>query len=208
VVNKGGVWILRLGASQVQLVKAITRLDDEQGFVPFPIDFYDSFGSGLAPAGDLNGDGVSDLMAGLFGYDGSANNVGALALLTLRGPTFVDLGGAVGGSVPPALGADGTLVGGEDFTVQLKHGPGFGAATAVIGFSAIHAPFKGGVMVPAPDRLLSSFPLDGIGYLSVTAPWSEGVPLGIELYLQLWMPDANAPLGFAGSNAIKFVAGA
>jgi len=205
---EGTVWVLRCGGSSANIITGVARLDGDEGFVPFALASYDFFGFGLAPAGDLNGDGTPDMLAGLPGHDGGGTNAGALALLALRGPTFVDLGGEVGGVTPPALGATGTLVGGKEFTVQLKNGPSFGAATAVLGFTAIHAPFKGGVMVPAPDLLLSSFPLDGIGFLSVTAPLSEGIPLGVELYLQLWVPDASLPLGFAGSNALKFIAGA
>ncbi|GJM23284.1 MAG: hypothetical protein DHS20C15_31990 [Planctomycetota bacterium] len=205
---EGTVWVLTCRSSQLSPVKSVTRLDGDEGFLPFTVTFFDGFGFALAPAGDLNGDGTPDLLAGIPGYDGSGTNLGAFAQLALRGPTVVNLGGEVGGGAPPSLSVEGTLVGGEDFTVQMKNGPSLGQATAVVGATAIHAPFKGGVMVPAPDLLLSSFALDGIGYLGITAPWPVGFPLGLELYLQLWMPDANAPLGYSGSNALLLIAGA
>ena len=79
-------------------------------------------------------------------------------------------------------------------------------ATLVAGLSALQAPFKGGTLVPAPDVLLP-LATDAAGALGLPFTWPQGVPAGIELYVQFWVQDASASHGLAASNALRGTAG-
>jgi hypothetical protein len=49
------------------------------------LDYWDWFGSALAPLGDFDGDGVLDLVIGARNDDDGAPNAGALYLTYLNG---------------------------------------------------------------------------------------------------------------------------
>lgn len=117
---------------------------------------------------------------------------------------ITDLGQALPGSGgAPELELFGSLKAGEPLDLSLRQGVPGGTAIPVLGASAIHAPFKQGVMVPAPDFLLPALPLDAAGELDAVFAFPAGVPAGFSLYLQAWLPDVGAPAGFAASNALQ-----
>ena len=57
-------------------------------------------------------------------------------------------------------------------------------------------------MVPNPD-LVFMFVTDFIGSLQLNAVWPPGVPPGLAIYFQFWVPDVGGPVGFAASNAMS-----
>jgi hypothetical protein len=73
----------------------------------------------------------------------------------------------------------------------------------VIGGSAIHAPFKGGTMVPMPTALIFGLPLDAAGHFAASGTWFGGLPPGTSVYFQAWMQDAAGPAGFAATNGVQ-----
>ena len=75
-------------------------------------------------------------------------------------------------------------------------------AFAVVGASALNAPFKGGILVPAPD-LIRLRPVDTEGQASITGSWPPGIPSGAIAHVQWWFHDAGAVLGLAASNALR-----
>ncbi len=117
---------------------------------------------------------------------------------------WTDLGGALSGSLgDPVLVGAGSLCEVEAGLLGLSNvAPG--ATTAlVVGGTAANAPFKGGVLVPAPDFILFGLSADASGNQELAFTWPSGVPSGSELWFQHWLPDAAGAAGFAASNAIR-----
>jgi len=109
-------------------------------------------------------------------------------------------GGVAGGGSPctfgtgePAVGAPATVT----LVGALPAQPGW----LVLGVERINAPFKGGVLVPAP-QLLVPLLTDAKGGKTFGWTWPPGLPPGLKLSLQHWIVDAGAPFGLAGGNAL------
>ncbi len=122
---------------------------------------------------------------------------------------WTDLGnGLAGSSGEPQLAGYGSLVGGTRVTLSLTDALPGAPASLVVGFSALEAPFKGGVLVPSADFVLSGFLTGPLGGVEISAKWPEGVPDGTDVRYQFWVSDAGAPQGFAASNGVRGVASA
>ncbi|WP_419192434.1 integrin alpha [Engelhardtia mirabilis] len=80
--NAGAVWILFLGSDGS--VSASTKIASQTGGFSGALDPEDVFGRSLAVVGDLDGDGVSELVVGADQDDDGGVNVGALWLLFLQ----------------------------------------------------------------------------------------------------------------------------
>lgn len=70
----------------------------------------------------------------------------------------------------------------------------------VVGLSQVAAPFKGGVLFPAPDLLLANV-FGPFGLLTVDVP--DGVPAGSTFYLQVWSVDQAGPNGYSATNGLS-----
>jgi hypothetical protein len=114
--GRGAVYVLRLNADGT--VKASTKIANSSGGGPALSDG-DFFGSAVGGIGDLNGDGVPDLVVGAPGYDTVGTDRGAIFVLTLN--------------------SDGTAQGSVVVAQNLNGGPttsdfdGFGSSVAGIG---------------------------------------------------------------------------
>jgi hypothetical protein len=97
------------------------------------------------------------------------------------------------GHLTPAVGGDASL----SLTGALPFAP----AWLVIGLDRINLPFKGGVLVPAPDLLLP-FVVDGAGGHAFAWTWPGGLPTGSKLWIQYWIVDLGAPVGLSASNGV------
>jgi hypothetical protein len=73
----------------------------------------------------------------------------------------------------------------------------------VLGLSVLSLPFKGGVLVPAPDALLAGLSTDSLGGLELQADWPPGVPVGTRLVLQAWLTDDGGPAGLSATTAVR-----
>ncbi|MCB9898721.1 MAG: FG-GAP repeat protein [Planctomycetes bacterium] len=117
-------------------------------------------------------------------------------------PVWSKLGQSLAGTMgEPCLFGEGTLVGGEAFVLSLNGALPFSVAGLVVGASELSLPFKGGTFVPNPDILVYGLPTFD-GRLDVVATWPTGIPSGLDVYVQYWVLDAGAPLGFASTNAV------
>ena len=83
--------------------------DGSEGFVLTGIDVYDFAGHSVSRAGDVNGDGIDDLLIGAYGADADPSK------RRMRGESFVLFGRTTGfpaalslGSLFPAAGGDGS----------------------------------------------------------------------------------------------------
>lgn len=114
------------------------------------------------------------------------------------GGIFTDLGNSLVAApytAAPVLSVCGTLNDKSLLRLNLSVENLAGAnlvATLIVGLSQIDAPFKGGVMVPNPDVLVTGLtfnvpaaPLDATHQLTVIYP--SGVPSGTSIYVQDWV---------------------
>jgi hypothetical protein len=169
----------------------------EQTLLPTDGHASQQFGWSVGIAGDL-------CVAGANADDETWPNSGAAYLYEAvpQTPRWQDLGSGLSGVRTPELSGAGTLQAGEQLSLALAcAGPG-NAVALFVGFSAIDAPFKGGVLVPNPDVLVTGLVVDGQGTATLTAAWPGGVPSGFGLYFQEWITDAGAPAGLAATNAL------
>jgi hypothetical protein len=116
--DRGAVWILFL--NQEGRVDAQQRIADGAGGFKGDLNDGDQFGSAVADAGDLDGDGIDDLAVGADHSDEGGPERGAVWLL------FMNLDGRVNSQQKIADGAGG-------FKGKLNDGEQFGTATAGIG---------------------------------------------------------------------------
>ena len=66
----------------------MSSLDGNDGFVLNGIDFYDNSGSSVSSAGDVNGDGVADLIIGAVSADPNGNDAAGESYVVFgMGPT-------------------------------------------------------------------------------------------------------------------------
>jgi len=134
----------------------VSDLDGDNGFVIFGANAYDYSGSAVSSAGDVNGDGVDDLLIGaVYAYGGGATyvlfggvglgNTGELALTDLSNPdgfviTNTEFGGDSGVAVSGAGDINGDGV--DDILVTAEYVPAdgniqAGRAFVVFGSSSV-----------------------------------------------------------------------
>jgi PKD repeat protein len=80
--NKGAVYVLFLNTDGT--VKASQKISSTQGGFPAALDLHDEFGRSITSLGDLDGDGVTDLLVGTPEDDEGGTNTGALHVLFLH----------------------------------------------------------------------------------------------------------------------------
>ncbi len=115
-----------------------------------------------------------------------------------------DLGfGLAGANGTPQLDGLGSLQAAAPAAISLHGAPPLSLSVLFVGVSAIHAPFKGGVLVPAPDIAFAGLVTDLAGTTTVTAVTPPGLPPGLVVYLQQWILDPTAPKGVAASTALS-----
>src|SRR5262249_48723916 len=120
-------------------------------------------------------------------------------------PVWTSLAYAKGGSAgTPILTGTGTLGPGSSGEFDLVHGRPSAVAALFFGLSQANAPFKGGVLVPAP---LFSIPLATSASGTIALPFvlPAGLPPGTTLFQQIWIQDSGATFGLSASNGLKGV---
>lgn len=155
-----------------------------------------------ATVGDLNLDGVMSLVVANtsgednFVYDNMAS-------------PWTDLGLAyqpIPNTSEPRLSGSGTLKPNTLVTLHTQDAPSNGLVTLVVGLTRIDMPFRGGVLVPAPDVVLSGLNSDSEGTLEVLFSMPLGVPAGTDIYLQGWAVEALSPTGLVSTNGLQATA--
>ena len=91
----------------------------------------------------------------MLGLDSAvASDAGAAHVFALEQPPWSWLGQALdGANGTPCLFGAGPLTTGSPYTISAHAGAPESIATMVLGGSQLSLPFKGGVLVPSPDRL-------------------------------------------------------
>ncbi|HZM01250.1 MAG TPA: hypothetical protein VFD43_13470 [Planctomycetota bacterium] len=117
---------------------------------------------------------------------------------------WTNLGNALaGGPGEPLLEGAGTLLAGDPVTLTLSNALPDSQSALFLGFTAISAPFKGGVLVPAPDLLIPVLPTGPVGEVALSATWPASFPPSATLYFQHWIMDPAGPSGFSASNGLS-----
>jgi len=93
------------------------------------------------------------------------------------------------------------LAGNTLVTLSLSNALENAPVFVVIGLAGLSAPFKGGVLVPSLDFLVTGA-TDGAGNLDIAAKWPGGLLPGTDAYFQEWIVDGAGPSGLSASNAI------
>jgi hypothetical protein len=142
-----------------------------------------------------------------FGFGLNVKNPSWSATLNLSSfsytPYWTALGGGLAGSAgTPVLEGHGILQVGQFFRVELEQAKPAAPVALVVGLSEANLPFKGGVLVPSTDRIITGLSTDGAGGLMLLSIWPGGFPAGFEFIVQAWIVDAGGPQGFAASNAV------
>ncbi len=114
----GEVWVLLLATDGS--VKARQKIGSGSGGFTGPLDAADQFGAGVAGMGDMDGDGVPDLIVGAPEDDDGSPSVGAIWVLFLNNDGSVKFHQKISSDV----GA---------FTAELHLGDRFGASLAAVG---------------------------------------------------------------------------
>ena len=110
--------------------------------------------------------------------------------------------GLAGSNGMPVLAGIGTLIGGQPASLELTNANTNASAALILGFDLLGAPFKGGLIVPCVDVLITGLPTGPSGALSIPTTWPVGVPSGVSVYLQMWMLDPSSPHGASASNGL------
>lgn len=159
--------------------------------------FGDALGVSLA---DVAGDGGCGMIA--VGREIIAGDVLSYAAHVVPN-LWADQGGGVGGVTGvPVLSGQGAPFAGQNVIVSLTHARPSTPATLILGASASPLPLYGGMLFPVPQIVIPGLPTDSAGNLMLWTQWPTGVPSGLDLYMQYWLPDPTAPFGVQGSNAI------
>ncbi len=138
-------------------------------------------------------------------YSNGTTGQAAMAVFKFASLTsWVGLGSGLAGSggQTPALTGTGGLTPGSVNQLRLSGALPSASSHLVVGLSRVDASFKGGVLVPAPDVIVSGLIVDGGGNFELPFVWPPGIPAGTPFYLQYWIPDASGPTGFAASNGL------
>jgi hypothetical protein len=118
-------------------------------------------------------------------------------------PFWSKLGGALAGSAgTPTLAGHGVPEAHEPVSLVVSQAAPSAPATLVIGLELANAPFKGGVLVPTPDVLVSGLVTSPAGNLQIAGAWPAGLPAFFSCVMQLWIADAGGPKGYSASNAV------
>ena len=168
----------------------------------------DELGWSVAAAGDVNGDGRADVVAGLPGTDapgvatgGVRVYSGACGALSVQGEGCAGSGGVV-----PQLLADGCATPGGQLTVAAAGALGGAPALLLVGPLPAGLPLKGCTLHVAPPFVQFLLVLPGAGPgaggFSAQAALPPGTS-GLSLALQLLVADGGGAAGLAATNGLS-----
>jgi hypothetical protein len=160
---------------------------------------------------DQNGDatfpvGPTDYAAviGVSGSDPEGNEAsGSIGVVDGVWTNFgMALPGQAGG---PAFMGDGPLSPLSQVLFDLDQSAANAPAGMFVSLGSDPVPFKGGTLMAAPWFLLVPLATDGQGELHLASVWPAGIPADTELWFQIAIADAVAPVGVALSNAMRAI---
>ncbi|HZM00966.1 MAG TPA: integrin alpha [Planctomycetota bacterium] len=164
----------------------------------------DRLGTVVADTGDLNQDGYDDVISGAYWNDVGGHDAGTVRVYSGCARIWDQTGAALNGSNGELnLAACGVMAGADPVTLKLIKAAPSASAVLVVGLAAIELPFHGGVMVPSPDVLIFGLATDPDGGLELDGTWPAGLPSGVAVHMQFWVPDAGGTEGWSASNGVS-----
>jgi len=160
------------------------------------------FGVAVLLAGDVAFVGESGFFQFLAPQDTST--LGSTWIYAMAEPpwSFIDSAlPGVGGMSPCLIGA-GSLAPNSDVALVLEDASASSLAAIVLGSDIGNVPFKGGVLVPAP-QYIAWVATSRTGDAFVSGRWPSNFPTGFLLCVQAWMLHESGPAGFVASNAVR-----
>jgi hypothetical protein len=161
------------------------------------------FGSAVSGLGDVDGDGDPELAVGAPLCDIGATDSGRVQSFA---PVFLwtnEGNGLAGAFGTPVLSGIGLLSPSLPVKLKVQGAVPHTSAALVAGFSKVLVPFKGGVLVPAPDIVLPGLVVDTSGNLVLAFAWPPGLPSSFDVWLQMWVVDPSGPHGFSATNGLR-----
>lgn len=116
------------------------------------------------------------------------------------------LGKGLAGSVGvPVLAGNGSFAANAQIDLSLSGALPVTSAWLAAGISKLNASFKGGTLIPNvdPPGFLAPLTTSQTGDVDVGSRWPPGVPLGFQVYFQVWVQDPGGPFGFSASNGLS-----
>jgi hypothetical protein len=174
----------------------------------------EQLGLGIDFAGDIDGDGIGDFVAGIPRLDVGAPDAGGVRAFCgapAAAATYV-YGAGCPAARPFALSFSGAPRAGQPFQIQVSNGPTMVPVAWLVLASRAQPPLDltvagmTGCTLYQPLEIMLPFTLTaGAGSLALTAPPLGGL-CGLQLYVQAlgWQPGAN-PLGVILSGAGRIV---
>ncbi|MBK6939648.1 MAG: hypothetical protein IPH13_05465 [Planctomycetes bacterium] len=111
--------------------------------------------------------------------------------------------GLAGTKGVPILDGEGTLQPNSAMELVLGNAAPNALSAIVIGTSAAQSPLLGGTLLAAPNIVLVGFDTGALGRWTLGATWPSGIPSGIALHFQVWVPDAAAPFGTSATRGLS-----
>jgi hypothetical protein len=196
-----GAFGMDITASNSGAVRVYSGKDASIFFTVYGDNTGDELGVVVSEAGDVNADGWDDVISGTYWNDVNGMDTGSARVYSGPVTLLPTLGaGLAGTNGVPELIAGGTLVGGSPLTLKLNEALAGTSAHLIVGISALNAPFKGGVMLPAPNFILPGLPTDVHGQFLLDLLTPTGMPSGVPRYFQYWISDPAGAQGFSASN--------
>ena len=151
----------------------------------------------------VSGDSVATALYDPDLLPSQSDGAASVHRLTEDGPWFATGPGSLGGSgVLSELSGSGPLTAGSGNALHLDAALPGATAYMILGLSQWKLPFKGGVLLPAPDLFLPPLTVDGTGSVNLPFTWPAAVPAGLPIFIQAWVADPGAVYSFASSNGL------
>lgn len=170
----------------------------------------DAFGYAVDAAGDVDGNGFSDLIVGAPYNDAAGLDAGTA---TIFGgcPGAIEAYGqgcpGAGGFIP-SLALDGCPTPGGSVSLDIHQGAGGSLALVLVGLApasvvlASGCPLLVGSLLPVMPALPLGGSGAGQGSVHVNAPLPASTP-AVELSLQAFVLDSSVPAGYAATNGVR-----
>jgi hypothetical protein len=161
------------------------------------------FGSAICHAGDIDDDGLEDLLVSAPLDDSAGTDQGVI--LTVSFTRFDTVGDGVPGvNGVPEIHSQGTLQPLSNLTLVLTEGRASASAVLIMGHSLIFDSTHQ-IFVPLPDTSTSGYSTDSVGRLEVSDTWPAGFAAGTLVYWQIHVADTAASNDVAISQLISGV---
>lgn len=102
----------------------------------------------------------------------------------------------------PVLHGQGTLLANSTMTLALGNANPSSPSAIVVGTSAAQSPLLGGTLLATPNIVLPGLDTGPLGQWALSATWPAGIPSGLALYFQVWVPDPAAPFGASATRGL------